>query len=262
MTDHAKRRVLTSLQSTGRIGQSTLKQGLISWFGWAGISFSAIDADASHRTLSSWYPEHSTWLPYQSEEDLLPILNVPTEEPVHLIDFPSQHTESLLKAFDNFNALNLFDSSDLRLTVFIFASDERAAMNSAHLIITAFDSSVDYVIVKNPARFTSRIFDSSKPAAHLKKLGAPIIEIPRITGATLETLDAASKRAKKALTFREGESSLEIGSKWEMESWRNRLFAQFEDIAQVLLPSADLIQKRVERPKQKKLVAAGNPYDL
>jgi hypothetical protein len=108
MTDHAKRRVLTSLQSTGRIGQSTLKQGLISWFGWAGIKFSAIDADASHRTLSSWYPEHSTCLLYQSEEDLLPILNVTTEEPVHLIDFPSQHTESLLKAFDNFNALNLF----------------------------------------------------------------------------------------------------------------------------------------------------------
>ena len=77
----------------------------------------------------------------------------------------------------------------------------------------------------------------------------------------METLDAASRKAKKALTFREGEPVLEIGSRFELEHWRNRMFAQFEDIAQVLLPSTDLIKQKVERPKQKKLVAV-DPYDL
>jgi hypothetical protein len=258
MTQH---RTLTSFQSTGRIGQSTLKQGLISWLGFAAIDFSAVDADDEHRTLSAWYPELTTRIPYRNDDDLLAILNAPIDAPVHLIDFPSMHSQSILMAFDHFNALKLFESRNIRLTAFIFASDERAAMNSAHQIITAFESNADYVIVKNPARFASGIFENSKPAALLKKLNASTIEIPRITGATLETLDAASRRAKKALTFREGEPLLEIGSQFELEHWRNRLFAQFEDIAKVLLPSPDLIQQKVERPKQKTL-AVVDPYDL
>jgi hypothetical protein len=49
----APRRMLTSLQSTGRIGRSTLKQALMSWFSYAGIEFNAIDADPEHHTLSS-----------------------------------------------------------------------------------------------------------------------------------------------------------------------------------------------------------------
>ncbi len=70
-----------------------------------------------------------------------------------------------------------------------------------------------------------------------------------------------ASRRKKALTFREAEPVLEIGSRFELEHWRNRLFAQFEDIADLLLQSPDQIQKKIERPKQKKL-APIDPYDL
>jgi len=255
-------RTLTSLQSTGRIGRSTLKQGLISWFSFAGIEFNAIDADPEHHTLSSWYPDIADKKPYRDEQDLLPILNTVGEAAVQLIDFPSQETQSLVRAFEHFNALKLFSAKNTRLTVFIFASDERAAMLSAHQIITAFDSRADYVIVENPARFTSQVFYRSKLPEILRGFNAPTIQIPRITATTLGILDDASKRMKKALTFREAEPILEIGSQFELEHWRNRLFAQFEDIADLLLPSLDLIQKKVERPKQKKLVAAMDPYEL
>ena len=149
-----------------------------------------------------------------------------------------------------------------RLTVFIFASDERAAMMSAHQIVSHFDSRVDYVIVENPERFTSRIFYNSKLAETLKALKAPTIEIPRITGTTMESLDDASKKSRKPLTFREAEPLLEIGSQYELEHWRNQLFAQFEDISSVLLPSADLIKLRIERPKQKKVLVPVDPFDL
>jgi hypothetical protein len=118
------------------------------------------------------------------------------------------------------------------------------------------------VIVENPARFTSQVFYRSKLPEILRGFNAPTIQIPRITATTLGILDDASKRMKKALTFREAEPILEIGSQFELEHWRNRLFVQFEDIADLLLPSLDLIQKKVERPKQKKLVAAMDPYEL
>ena len=131
------RRTLTSLQSTGRIGRSTLKQGLMSWFSYAGIEFNAIDADPEHHTLSSWYPDITDRKPYRDENHLLPILNTIGEAPAQLIDFPSQETQSILRAFEHFNAFELFAAKNTRPTVFIFASDERAAMLSAHQIITA-----------------------------------------------------------------------------------------------------------------------------
>src|SRR5215813_2043793 len=140
-------RTITSLQSTGRIGRSTLKQGLISWFSFAGIEFNAIDGDPEHHTLSSWYPDLTDKKPYRDEQDLLPILNAIGEAPVQLIDFPSQETQSILRAFEHFNAFKLFESKNTRPTVFIFASDERAAMLSAHQTITVFESVADYVIV-------------------------------------------------------------------------------------------------------------------
>jgi hypothetical protein len=259
--NESPRRTLTSLQSTGRIGRSTLKQGLMSWFSYAGIEFNAIDADPEHHTLSSWYPDITDRKPYRDENHLLPILNTIGEAPVQLIDFPSQETQSILRAFEHFNAFELFAAKNTRPTVFIFASDERAAMLSAHQIITAFESQADYVIVENPARFTCQVFYHSKLPEILKTFNAPTIQIPRITAATMETLDGASKQMKKALTFREAEPVLEMGSRFELEHWRNRLFVQFEDIADVLLESPELIQKKVERPRQKKLSVI-DPYDL
>ena len=134
-------------------------------------------------------------------------------------------------------------------------------MLSAHQIISSFDSHADYVIVENPVRFGSQVFYRSKLPEILEKFNAPTVRIPRITATTIDILDDASKQMKKALTFREAEPVLEIGSRFELEHWRNRLFAQFEDIAHLLLQSADLIKKKVARPKQRKL-AAIDPYDL
>ena len=68
-------RIICSLQSTGRIGKSTVAQALISWFGFAGVEFAAVDADGEHQTLSRWYPEFVTKLPFRETDDLLPILN-------------------------------------------------------------------------------------------------------------------------------------------------------------------------------------------
>jgi hypothetical protein len=122
-------------------------------------------------------------------------------------------------------------------------------------------SHADYVIVENPARFTFGVFFHSKLPDLLERFNAPTIQISRITQTTIAILDDASKQLKKALTFREAEPVLEIGSRFELEHWRNRLFAQFEDIADLLLQSPDQIQRKIERPKQKRLVSIG-PYDL
>src|SRR5260370_16306944 len=240
-------RIICSLQSTGRIGKSTVAQALISWFGFAGVEFAAVDADGEHQTLSRWYPEFVTKLPFRETGDLLPILNETGSLPAMLIDYPAQSTQSLLSAFAHFQAFDFFESKNTRLTSLIFASDERPAMASAAEIVTTFGPRSDYIMVKNPERFQREIFMDSQLPKMLDEYAAPIIEIGRITRTTLEHLDAESTKAKKALTFREAEKLLPAGSIIELQSWRNRLFAQFEDICDLLLPPAGT--KRTERPE-------------
>jgi hypothetical protein len=252
-------RIICSLQSTGRIGKSTVAQALISWFGFAGVEFAAIDADGEHQTLSRWYPDIVTRLPFRETDDLLPVLNETGSMPAMLIDYPAQSTQTLLSAFAHFQAFDFFESKNTRFTSLIFASDERPAMASAAEIITTFGPRSDYIVVKNPARFQSEIFMHSQLPKMLAEYAAPIIEIGRITRTTLEHLDAESAKAKKALTFREAEKLLSPGSIIELQSWRNRLFAQFEDICGLLLPVK--VNKRVERP-QSLATAKVDPYTL
>jgi hypothetical protein len=252
-------RIICSLQSTGRIGKSTVAQALISWFGFAGVEFAAVDADGEHQTLSRWYPEIVTRIPFRGTDDLLPILNEIGSMPAMLIDYPAQSTQALLSAFAHFQAFDFFESKNTRLTSLIFASDERPAMASAAEIITTFGPKSDYIIVKNPARFQSEIFMHSQLPKMLGDFAARTIEIGRITRTTLDHLDAESAKAKKALTFREAEKLLPAGSVIELQSWRNRLFAQFEDVCDLLLPAE--VDKRVER-SQSLATAKVDPYTL
>jgi hypothetical protein len=92
-------------------------------------------------------------------------------------------------------------------------------------------------------------------------LDCPQIQIPRSTGGTIEALDRASNAKRKSLTFREAEPLLEIGSRYELEHWRNRLFSQFEDNAAALLPDETLVENRVARAEET-VSAAINPFDL
>jgi hypothetical protein len=117
------------------MGRSTLKQGLISWFAFADVEFSTIDCDSEHKTLSSWYPDIATFFPYRRDDDLLPILNLAGSTSVELIDFPAQATQSVLNACHHFSALKIFADKGIRLTVCIFASDERAALASGAQIV-------------------------------------------------------------------------------------------------------------------------------
>src|SRR5258708_8468483 len=167
----------------------------------------------------------------------MPILNQTGSMPAMLIDYPAQSTQSLLGAFAHFQAVDFVESKNTRLTSLIFASDERPAMASAAEIITTFGSRSDYIILKNTARFQSEIFMHSQLPKMLAEYSARTIEIGRITRTTLDHLDAESAKAKKALTFREAEKLLPAGCVIELQSWRNRLFAQFKDICDLLLPA-------------------------
>jgi hypothetical protein len=155
--------------------------------------------------------------------------------------------------------LKIFEDKGIRLTVCIFASDERAALASGAQIVTTLGEGADYLVVTNPARFSSQVFFASKLVERLNSSAQ--IHIPRLTAGTIESVDRASKQKRKSLTFREAEPLLEIGCRYELEHWRNRLFSQFEDNAAALLPDPSLVKNKAARAEEKAAQAI-NPFDL
>lgn len=256
-----KGRLLTSMQSTGRVGKSTMSEAVLSWLTYAGVPWQAVDCDAEHKTLSARFPERVRFFPVEDNDKLLALFNYAGSAPVELIDFPAQATQFLLEGMERFRVLDILEEKGIRLTAFLYAADDATAESSLARIVRAFGERADYLVVKNPARFRSEKFEASKAAQLLAEKGSPVIELPALTTTTLKELSEAAAKEKRWLPMTDALPHLTTGPRMETEFFLNRVFAQCEDAAGVLLPDMKLLQKRVERPQEKASGPAFNEFD-
>ena len=104
------RRFIACTQSTGRVGKSTVAEGLVSWLRYAGIEFAAVDADSQHQTLSRRYPEYvETFDATKTFDEFARMVQALPNLPVILVDFPAQATDFLLSAAAHFRLLEFLE---------------------------------------------------------------------------------------------------------------------------------------------------------
>ncbi len=126
---------------------------------------------------------------------------------------------------------------------------------------------VDYLLIKNPARFRSHAFDDSALAELFRKNRVPIIELPTLTNTTIQKIAIASAEKKKYLTYAETSKTLSIPHicRKEIEYFLNRILVQCEDAAGVLVPDPALIKNKVLRAKDnltRLAIDEFNPLDI
>jgi hypothetical protein len=242
-------RLVTCFQSSGRIGKSTVFEALLAWARFAGIPIAAVDCDAEHLTLSKRFPEAAFVDATRSKDEFLQLIMELPDTPLAVADFPAQATDFLLGAMDSLRVLDALDARDTRMTILMFAADDPTATASMAKTYRALGDRVDYLLVKNPARFRSEAFDQSALAELFRKNKVPVIELPAITTTTLQKIAAASAEKKKHLTYSEAIKipSLHQMCRFEIEHFLNQVFTQCEDAARVLVPTPTLIQNRVTR---------------
>jgi hypothetical protein len=246
-------RLITCFQSSGRMGKSTVKEGIITWARFAGISVSAVDCDAEHRTLSKKFPEAVFVDATRSKDEFLQLIVDLPDTPLAVADFPAQATDFLLSAMESLHVLDALDARETRMTVLMFAADDPTATASLAKTYRALGDRVDYVLVKNPARFRSHAFDESPLAEMFKRGRVPVIELPAITATTIQAIAVASAEKKKHLTYAEAVKVASIPQicRFEIEHFINRMLTQCEDAARVLVPDPATIKNKVFRPDQK-----------
>src|SRR5271156_1958038 len=99
-------RLVTCFQSSGRIGKSTMFEGILAWARFAGISVGAVDCDAEHKTLSKRFPEAVFADATRSKDEFLQLVMELPDTPLAVADFPAQATDFLLNAVESLRVLD------------------------------------------------------------------------------------------------------------------------------------------------------------
>lgn len=244
-------RWLACTQSTGRVGKSTAAEGIITWLRYAGVAYAAYDADGEHRTLSSRYPDDvEKFDAANSPEEFSRLLERISEDfPVTLVDFPAQATRFLLSSVEHFRLVEIFGRRGIRPTLLIFAADDSTAMASASKTIGFFDSAADYILIENPARFSSVDFRKTRLAKWFEERHAPTIVIPPVLDSTMRAWVALERKLKRYLPLDEACNHPELSDikQGELQFLRDRFCAQCEEHAERLLPEVSLIKTRMPK---------------
>jgi hypothetical protein len=249
------RRFIACTQSTGRVGKSTLAEGLISWMRFAEIDFAAVDADTQHQTISRRYPDKVTVFDAtRTFDDFSQMIQELPPVPVILVDFPAQATAFLLEAAAHFNLIEFFERINVRPTLLIFAADDPTAQESAAGTIEFFEDAADYLLIENPARFKSGEFAQIAISAWLHERSTPTIRIPAVTATTMNAWQNLERQLERFVPLDEAKESegLHDLSRMELDYFRNRFLVQFEDWADWILPDSNLIKNRVTRVSKRK----------
>jgi hypothetical protein len=238
---HIARRFIVCTQSTGRVGKSTVAEGLINWLRYAAIDFGAVDADSQHQTLSRRYPQDSAILhATKTFDDFARMVKALPAFPVIIVDFPAQATDFLSSAAKHFRLLEFFEQSGVRPTLLVLARTIQQPIGDA----------ADYLLVENPARFKSDEFKKTALCAWLVERSTPTLHIPTITALTMSAWEALERKFKRYPPLEEACQQKELHelSRYELGFLRDRFLVQFEDFAGQVLPDIDLVKKQGSSP--------------
>lgn len=246
-------RLITCFQSSGRIGKSTALEGILAWARFAGIPIAAVDCDAEHRTLSKRFPKAHFVDATRSNNEFLQLVMELPDAPMAVADFPAQATDFILNAVESLRVLDAFEAREIRMTVLMFAADDPTAQASLAKTYRALGDRADYLLVKNLARYRSRLFDESALAELFRRNNVPVLELPPITATTLEAIEVASAEQRRHLTFAEAAETVSIPQicRYELQFFQNRIYTQCEDYASILVPQSTAILNKVNRPASK-----------
>jgi hypothetical protein len=129
-----------------------------------------------------------------------------------------------------------------RATVLIFPIDEISDMDDISATVQALGDSVDWVVVRNPAKIpTTKFFDGSLLEDQLRGLDAAFFTLPTLMGITRRHLRACEARMGRVISPRDAiydpQIKIDLLHRGLFEDWLRKAQRAFEAIASHLLPT-------------------------
>jgi len=241
------RRIHLNPQSKGNLGKSFEAEFRVAWLERYDIPWNGSDLDDRHHTFASRHRQvvrsYQLGNEHESKTALLALFRRVLKDTaaVHVIDTRAQADALILSALDELQVLDVCAEQNIRLTFFLFPTDETESMNNVGRLFLYAGDRVDYVIVHNPAKARGDLFKGSPLETQLIEFGAKSIILPQITPTTLLAIEKAEAQTRRALSFAEV-SQVEAGHlerllagevQWAMQ----KVFRQYDALADLLVPT-------------------------
>ena len=242
------RRIHLNPQSKGNLGKSFEAEFRTAWLDQLGVQWNGSDLDDRHHTFASRHKDvvrsYQLGNEHESKTALLSLFRRVLKDtaPVHVIDTRAQADALIMAALEELQVLDVCAEQNVRLTFFLFPTDDTESMTNAGRLFLYAGDRVDYVVVHNPAKARGDLFKGSPLEQQLAEFGSKTITLPTVTPTTLLAAEKAEASAEHGLSFAEL-SRMEAGHlerllageiQWAMQ----RMFQQYDSIAEVLLPTA------------------------
>jgi hypothetical protein len=239
------RLLIAVLQSKGRLGKTALILALTAWLDRHLIKWQGFDLDDAHRSFASRYPGVKTLTiadEITGRDELLKVFRAALagHAPVFPVDTRAQLAPFLLDSLERTQFFRLAEEKGVRMTALVFAADDDDSIRSLIEGVQRTGTAVDYLVVRNPALYTSRRYDGSPLQRTLLSVGAEEINLPALMESTRRAIARAEVEAGKALSFPEALSYLKDFARGDLEFFLASSFAQLDRVAHLLLPGSEL----------------------
>ena len=240
-----RHRVVVPIQTRGGIGKSTEAIARACWMDQRDVDWQGFDLDAQNRTFSDNFPEQTQLVQLAQNEpegDVIRLLRKATQKEVTAIDPQAHMNQTILQALKLIQFPQTAAANGVRLTVLVYPMDELTDMDDITSTVDALGNTVDWVIVRNPARQSrTRMFDGSEIEAELLSNGAATLHLPALltdTRMALRNLEVQHGRAFNPLeVLGSRELKFDAAHRMVLEDWNRRTFQAFDEIATHLLPT-------------------------
>src|SRR5947207_2846961 len=203
------RRIHLNPQSKGNLGKSFEAEFRTTWLDRLGIPWTGSDLDDRHHTFGSRHPQnvrsYQLGNEHESKTALLTLFRRVLKDTaaVHVIDTRAQADALIVSALEELDLFTVCDEQGVRLTFFLFPTDDTESMTNVGRLFLFAGDRVDYIVVHNPARARGDLFQGSRLEAQLREFGAQAMTLPRLTPTTLLAMEKAEDQAKRGLSFAE-----------------------------------------------------------
>lgn len=262
------RRIHLNPQSKGNLGKSFEAEFRTAWLDSLTVPWNGSDLDDRHHTFANRHPQavrsYQLGNEHESKTALLSLFRRVLKDtaPVHIIDTRAQADALILGAIEELQVLDVCAEQNVRLTFFLFPTDDTESMTNLGKLFFYAGDRVDYVIVENPAKARGDLFKGSQLEKQLREFGAKSVTLPAITPTTLLAIEKAEATAKRGLSFAElshvEAKHLERLLAGEIQWAMQRMFTQYQTIAELLLPT-EFIPKEKPTAKNEKTKIAPQP---
>jgi hypothetical protein len=246
MNTNIIKRIHINPQSKGSLGKSFEAEFRTAWLDYHGIAWNGSDLDDRHHSFADRHPDQVQSYVLGSDDESKSTLlglfrNVARDDaPVHVIDCRAQADGLIVQALDSLQLIESLAQQGIRFTFFLFPSEDTESMNNLMDLFYFAGDRVDYLVVHNPAKVRTNLFQKSALETELKKFGAKTLALPVVTSITLLAIKRAEAKAGRKLSFAEvaapAAPHLELMLAGEMQWAMQQMFRQYDDVADLLLP--------------------------